>query len=118
MLTDNKLKTFVAVVDNGGFTAAARKLKMSQPTVSQCVAQLEAEAGGALLDRGGNQLSLTEKGRTFYAYAVRILSLYESLAAELSGDPGSAAEHARLDLGDGRSADISVSSGKVVIDLL
>lgn len=116
-MTDNRLKIFVAVAETGGFTAAAHKLKMSQPAVSQNVAQLEAEAGGVLLERGVNPLKLTEKGRTLYAYAIRILSLYDSLAAELSGAPGIAAEKSRLDLGDGRQADISVSNGKLVIDI-
>ena len=116
-MTDNRLKIFVAVAETGGFTAAAHRLKLSQPAVSQNVAQLEAEAGGPLLVRGSNPLKLTDKGRTLYAYAIRILSLYDSLAAELSGAPGSAAERVRLDLGDGRSADISVANGKLVIDI-
>ncbi len=116
-MTDNRLKIFVAVAETGGFTAAAHKLKMSQPAVSQNVSLLESEAGGALLERGGNPLKLTEKGRTLYAYAIRILSLYDSLAAELSGAHGSAAEKSRLDLGDGRQADISVADGKLVIDI-
>ncbi|MBR5905857.1 MAG: LysR family transcriptional regulator [Bacteroidales bacterium] len=116
-MTDNRLKIFVAVAETGGFTSAAHKLKMSQPAVSQNVALMEEEAGGALFERGANPLKLTEKGRTFHAYAIRILSLYDSLAAELSGAPGSAAERSRLDLGDGRQADISVADGKLVIDI-
>ena len=42
-MTDNRLKIFVAVAETGGFTAAAHRLKLSQPAVSQNVAQLEAE---------------------------------------------------------------------------
>ena len=116
-MTDNRLKIFVAVAECGGFTAAAHRLKLSQPAVSQNVAQLEAEAGGPLLERGSNPLKLTEKGRTLYAYSVRILSLYESLGAELSGAPGEAAERTSLNLGEGRSANISVTGGKLVIDI-
>ena len=116
-MTDNRLRIFAAVAECGSFTGAAHKLKMSQPAVSQSVAQLEAEAGGALLERG-NPLKLTDKGRTLYAYSVRILSLYDALAAELSGGRCIAAEHARLDLGDGRSADIFVKDGKIEIDIL
>ena len=116
-MTDNRLKIFVAVVESGGFTPAAHRLGVTQSAVSQSVAQMEHEAGGALLERGSNPLKLTEKGRTLYAYAIRILSLYESLAAELAEDPGCAAERSRLDLGDGRQADISVANGKLVIDI-
>ena len=56
-----QLKAFVAVVDQGGFTAASRRLGLSQPAVSRAVATLEKELGlrllvrsrdGALADRG------------------------------------------------------------------
>ena len=116
-MTDKRLKVFVAVAECGSFTAAAHRLKITQSAVSQSIAQMEAEAGGALLERGSNPLKLTEKGRTLYAYALRILSLYDALSNELSGMPGTSAECARLDLGDGRSATVSVNDGKLVIDL-
>ena len=55
-----QLKAFVAVVDQGGFTAASRRLGLSQPAVSRAVATLEKELGlrfwsqprRALADRG------------------------------------------------------------------
>jgi DNA-binding transcriptional LysR family regulator len=117
MITDKRIKVFLAVVESGGFTAAAHRLRMSQPAVSQCIAQLEEEAGGALVVRGANPLALTDKGRTLQAYAVRILSLYDSLAAELSEAPGTAAERVCLELGDGRIAYICVRDGKLEIDI-
>ena len=116
MLTDNRLKIFVAVAQNGGFTAAARSLKMSQPAVSQCIAQLETEAGEALFVRGKNSVTITEKGRLFYAYALRILSLYDSLDAEISGAEA-LPERTRLPLGDGREADICIKGGKIEIEV-
>lgn len=117
-MTDKRLVIFETVVECGGFTAAARRLKMSQPAVSQSVAQTEAEVGGELLVRGSNPLRLTDKGRVFHAYAIRILSLYDSLNAEISDSSVSAVEKVRLDLGDGRVAGISVSGGKIEIEIL
>ncbi|MGV7699711.1 LysR family transcriptional regulator, partial [Mycobacterium kansasii] len=45
MTTLSQLKTFIAVVDKGGFTAASRRLGLSQPVVSRTVATLEKELG-------------------------------------------------------------------------
>ncbi len=116
-MTDKRLKIFVAVAECGGFTAAAHRLGKTQSAVSQSIAQLEEEAGGALLERGSNPLKLTEKGSTLYAYALRILSLYDALSGEFSGKPGRLAENTCLDLGGGRSAEVSVNGGKLVIDI-
>ena len=116
MITDNRLKVFEAVAECGSFTSAARKLGMSQPAVSQCIAQLEAEAGGALFERTKASVFLTRRGRVFHVYAFRILSLYDSLASGLSGD-GNAAEKVRLELGDGQIADIAVRNGKIEIGI-
>ncbi|MBR3074733.1 MAG: LysR family transcriptional regulator [Bacteroidales bacterium] len=116
MLTDNRLKIFVAVAETGGFTSAAHSLKMSQPAVSQCVAQLEEEAGGALFLRVKGGVELTPEGRRFYEYSLRILSLYDSLASELAGN-GSLPETTRLPIAGGRSVNISVHDSKIEIDL-
>ncbi|MDV3264062.1 LysR family transcriptional regulator [Mycobacterium avium] len=45
MTTLSQLKTFIAVVDQGGFTAASRRLGLSQPAVSRTVATLEKNWG-------------------------------------------------------------------------
>lgn len=116
MITDKRLSVFAAVAECGGFTAAAHRLKMSQPAVSQCIAQLEAEVGEALFRRERNAVSLTPGGSVFYRYALRILSLYDSLGAELSG-AGALPERTSLQLGDGRRADISVRDSKIEIDI-
>lgn len=115
-MTDKRLKIFVAVAEAGSFTEAAHRLKMSQPAVSQSIAQTEKEIGGTLVERGDNPLVLTDKGRILYAWAVRILSLYDSLNADLTGN-GTPSERAILSLADGRSADICVRNGKIEIDI-
>lgn len=62
MPTSLQLKSFVTVVDEGGFTAAGLRLGMPQPAVSRAVAALERELGLTLLVRGGGHPSLTEAG--------------------------------------------------------
>jgi DNA-binding transcriptional LysR family regulator len=59
----------VAVVDEHGFTAAARACLVSQPALSHAVAQLERELGARLFDRSGRQVRLTPAGEAFVAHA-------------------------------------------------
>lgn len=67
------LETFVAVVETGSFSAAARRLKIGQPAVSKAVAQLEDTLGVRLLLRTNRQRVPTEAGRAYFAYARRAL---------------------------------------------
>ena len=75
MLQDSKIRTFLAVADEGSFTAAARKLGVSQPAVSAQVSALEQVLGCALFERGA-VLRLTPSGETFRDYARRIQQAY------------------------------------------
>lgn len=89
MPTVSQLKTFIAVVDAGGFTAAGRRLELSQPAVSRAIATLEKELGVALFVRGRERLSLTEAGGialTHAREAVRQLTLLRTEVAGLAGD--------------------------------
>jgi DNA-binding transcriptional LysR family regulator len=84
-----QLKAFVAVVDQGGFTAASRRLGLSQPAVSRAVATLEKELGLSLLVRSRDGLSLTEAGCVALPHAreaVRHLSLMRTEIAALAGE--------------------------------
>ena len=78
MLEDCKIRTFLAVVEEGSFTRAARRLGVSQPAVSTQIAQLEASIGLPLFERGA-VLSLTPTGQTFLGYARRIQDAYDLL---------------------------------------
>ena len=89
MSTLLQLKSFVTVVDEGGFTAASRRLGLSQPAVSRAVASLEKELAVPLLVRGRNGLSLTEAGSlalTHAREAVRHLTLMRTEVAALAGE--------------------------------
>jgi DNA-binding transcriptional LysR family regulator len=65
----HQLQAFEQIVLQGSFSKAARRLDISQPTISLRVHALEQEVGGALFIRGGSRLSLTELGRSFLPYA-------------------------------------------------
>ncbi|GAA3529942.1 LysR family transcriptional regulator [Nocardioides daeguensis] len=66
-------RTFLAVVDHGSFSAAARALGTTQPTVSRIVAGVEGALGVSLVVRSTRSLALTEAGRTFASQARRVL---------------------------------------------
>lgn len=68
------LEVFSQVVENGGFSAAGRKLNMSTTMVSNHVQSLEDRLGARLLNRTTRKVSLTEVGRDYYDRAVQILA--------------------------------------------
>ena len=67
------LRYFTAVAELGSFTAAARRLHVAQSSVSEQIADLEHELGGALLDRSGRQIRLTPMGVVFFEEAEKTL---------------------------------------------
>jgi DNA-binding transcriptional LysR family regulator len=71
------LTTFVQVVENGGFSAAARRLNMSPTMASEHIQALEEQLGARLLQRTTRKISLTEAGQAYYENAARILSELE-----------------------------------------
>src|ERR1700761_9014518 len=70
----HEMELFVRVVETGSFSAAARDLKLGQPTISKTIAALEERLGVRLLVRSTRQLSPTEAGTTFYERAVRAIA--------------------------------------------
>lgn len=63
---------FATVVENGGFSAAARDLGLTPSAVSRQIGQLEDRLGTRLLNRSTRRISLTEVGRAFYARCVDV----------------------------------------------
>lgn len=68
------MRAFVAVVDAGGFTAAANQLNAAKSAVSQRVSELEKTLSTRLLNRTTRSISLTDTGRIYYEHSVHILS--------------------------------------------
>ena len=75
------LETLVHVIESGSFSAAARRLGASQPTVSKRVAHLEETLGATLFLRTTRQLSPTEEARRIYDQARIILETYDGALA-------------------------------------
>lgn len=69
-----EMEAFASVVDQGGFTDAARKLGLSKSAVSKHVSSLEARLGARLLNRTTRRVSPTEIGLAYYDRARRVLN--------------------------------------------
>jgi len=94
-LTLDQLRTFIAAVDEGSFSAAGRKLRRAQSVVSQTLANLEAQLGVKLFDRSARYPRLTDEGRSLLAdarsvadnvdeFKARARTMREGLEPELS----------------------------------
>lgn len=79
-----RMQAFVAVVEAGGFSAAARKLGRSKALISKYVRELEDGLGVRLMNRTTRQLSLTEAGQSYHREASEILQRIEDLESGLS----------------------------------
>lgn len=77
----DQLRTFVAAVDEGSFSAAARRLNRVQSAVSTWVSSLEAQIGVVLFDRSGRYPKLTPEGVLLLADARNIVSGVDTLKA-------------------------------------
>jgi DNA-binding transcriptional LysR family regulator len=77
-ITLDQLRTFIAAVDEGSFSAAGRKLRRAQSVVSQTLGNLEAQLGVRLFDRSARYPRLTEEGKTLLADA-------RAVAADVDG---------------------------------
>ncbi|CAN5145089.1 LysR substrate-binding domain-containing protein [soil metagenome] len=69
-----EMEAFVEVVDQGGFSAAARRLGMTPSAVSKLIARLERRLGSQLLQRSTRKLTLTPEGQYFHARSQRVLA--------------------------------------------
>jgi DNA-binding transcriptional LysR family regulator len=87
MLHLELLRSFVSVVDAGGFTRAGERVHRTQSTVSQQIKRLEEEIGQPLLFRNGKDVTPTEAGERLLSYARRLLSLAEE-ARDVVAQPG------------------------------
>ncbi|MDO4467256.1 MAG: LysR family transcriptional regulator [Bacillota bacterium] len=79
MATLKQLKTFVCVAEYKKMSEAAKRLYISQPTVSQMISELEAEYGISLFERNHKILTITAAGKLLLSSAQEIISLSEQL---------------------------------------
>lgn len=69
----HQLRYFVAIAETGGFSRAARRCCVSQPSLSQQIMKLEDELGKKLFDRLGRSIAMTDAGKALLPRAKKIL---------------------------------------------
>ncbi|MBO0866482.1 MAG: LysR family transcriptional regulator, partial [Mycobacterium sp.] len=79
-----ELSAFVAVVEEGGMSAASRRLHVSQSALSQTVSALEREIGVMLLERTSTGVRPTEAGATLLVEARAVLARYHQAVRAMS----------------------------------
>lgn len=83
MNTEN-LRTFIALSKYNNFTKTAESLFVAQSTVTNRIAELEKEVGKKLFERERKNVSLTEEGKRFLDYAVRITDLEKTAIDDIN----------------------------------
>lgn len=76
MFEDSRINVFMAVCEENNFTKAAAKLGISQPAVSQNIAEIEKGLGVRLFERNRNFVKLTPEGQRFKEFAEQIIYWY------------------------------------------
>jgi DNA-binding transcriptional LysR family regulator len=85
MMDLRELRAFVAVAEEGGISAAARRLHVSQPTLSHTIRVLEQELGVTLVVRTNSGVEATEAGVALLREARAILALHECALQTMAG---------------------------------
>ena len=106
----SEMEAFATVVDQGGFTDAARKLGISKSAVSKHVSSLETRLGARLLNRTTRRVSPTEIGLAYYDRARRVLTdagEADALVTSMQSEPtGALRVSAATDFGVGHLSPI------------
>jgi DNA-binding transcriptional LysR family regulator len=84
-MTLDDLRVFIIVATERSFSRAGRKLRRTQPAVSQTIRRLEDACGERLIDRSLRDGTLTDAGRLLLDYAQRVTSLADEASAALAG---------------------------------
>jgi len=92
-------RAFVRTAERGGFSAAARDLGASQPSISRLVADLEGRVGAALFRRGPTGVSLTEEGTALLPAARTALAAADAALGAVGGLRGTVEGLVRLGCG-------------------
>ena len=80
-----QLEAFVMIANNKSFSLTAKKLYLTQPTVSAYISKLEYELGEKLFYRTIKEVTLTEAGKKIYIYAKDIIELAEKIENAFKG---------------------------------
>jgi DNA-binding transcriptional LysR family regulator len=96
----DQLRAFVAVVEEGSFSRAAKRLYLSQPAISQKVAQLEKELDAVLMIRGRPKMRLTAAGELLYQEVRQVESRLSQIPFQIRALAKSQGGHLRLACSD------------------
>lgn len=80
----HELNAFIAVVEAGGFSAAARRTGESQPAVSKAIGALEKRLGVALFNRSTRSVTLTDQGQRYYERTKPLVEEMDEADSELT----------------------------------
>jgi DNA-binding transcriptional LysR family regulator len=80
------LRILCETIETKSFSEAAKRLKITQPTVSQQIARLEKELDGKIFERAGREIHITSLGEKIYQTAKDILLKTESFKEELHNE--------------------------------
>ena len=103
-MTVRHLRIFAAVVDCGTMHAAAQKLYLSQPTITQAIKELEEHYGCLLFERYGRRLMITPAGQELLGHARELLSVYERMERSMKQNARAEAAAHQRHRGAGRTA--------------
>ena len=92
----SQLRSFQAVALEGSFTNAAKRLNLSQPTITQQVRQLETVYGVELFYRLGRRIELREVGRSLLTATERLFTMSEEAIELLESASGQGTGHLRI----------------------
>lgn len=96
MLSIEALTAFVAIVDEGSFSAAADKLNQTPSGISRTLSRLEKQLGVNLITRTTRRQELTDEGRVLLIRAREILAALAATEAELGASRAQPAGHLRI----------------------
>lgn len=111
-LTSSRVRAVNAVFEAGNFSAAARRLGVSQPSVAQLIRELESEFDVRLFDRHGHNLVATALCRQLYAATNRIQAMEADAVAILQQREELAGGELRVGLGNSMPGMALISSFK------
>jgi DNA-binding transcriptional LysR family regulator len=103
IMTLDSYRNFVTIVDCGSIVAAANKLLIAQPSLSNQLKNIEKTYGAKLLLRGNRSLELTDAGRIFYKRAKEICMMEEGLRNELLNQKAGFSELLKISIPAGNS---------------
>ncbi|WP_240324380.1 LysR family transcriptional regulator [Trinickia diaoshuihuensis] len=90
------LRAFVSIVESGSISAGARKLRVTQPTLSRQLRALEAQCAAPLIRRDTHRMHLTDAGHRFLADAQALLSLADEAQQRFREDEHALAGNIRV----------------------